>query len=564
MIKANTWVMVWAFLMSLAWLIPNHYQPWTSFHSDAWIACVGVLALLPVFYGREKKVTWPLFARVTFLLCFIPWVHYAGGLLAFVSQAWITSAYLFGFSLAIVVGSNLEKKKPGKLPDALLSAIFFASIASVGLSLGSWAEVLSVGVGDYLSMGYSGGRHYANIGQPNMLASLLLWGVIASLWAYSKKAICFEVALISGAFFVIGIVLTKSRMAYVAGLVVMFFVIFYARRIKSYRLVFFCLLLGCIFFIVAFFLPWMDAFFFQREVGAVYVRSAIHGDIRLTAWELFGDAIFNSPWIGYGWTEVVNAQISVAQKYPSMGGMFGHTHNLVLDFFVWLGIPLAVLVLAFFAGWLLHVLQKIRTQEDLLLMLLLVVVGVHSMFEYPLQYATFLLPTGIVIGVVGVRATVGYGVEINKIYLIGVFLAFVLLLFGVVRDYFRVEESYNKWRFERVGLVYPKEGVPDVPDVAHLTQFKYWFQMIRMRPHSQMSPSELALREKTVRAYPSPGAIYELALAYALNNQPDEAVYWLNRLCKLASEAECVTLRNAWNVQRSSNSVIERLPWPND
>lgn len=559
--KKNIGAVIWALLVSLAWLIPNHYQPWTSFHSDAWVALIGALTFLLLVFGRKKTLTWPLFAIVTFSLCFVPWIHYATGLLVFVSQAWMTSAYLLGFSLAIVVGANLEKRMPGVLPDALLGAMVFASIVSVGLSLGSWAEVLETGLNDYLSMGYSGGRHYANLGQPNMLASLLLWGVIGCFWAYSKKIINIQIVLVASAFLVLGIVLTKSRMAYVVGFVILSIVLIYERSIKLEKIKFISLILLAVFFLGVYFFQWMDVYFFQREGGAEYVRSALQGDVRLTAWELFLDAIWNRPWFGYGWTEVINAQIAVAHKFPSMGGMFGHTHNILLDIFVWLGIPLASLVVIFLVVWFGHVLKNIKNEQDLLLLLLLIVVGVHSMFEYPLQYATFLIPTGMVVGVIGVRVAMSFSVEINKSIVIGLILASTFLLFGLVRDYLRVEESYNKWRFERAGLVYPMASVPNVPDVIYLTQFKYWLEMVRIRPHTGMTQVELALREDVVRAYPSPGAIYELALAYALNGHPDNAIFWLNRLCKLANDLECAALKSAWNVQRDSNSLVEKILW---
>lgn len=555
---------VWAFLASLTWLIPNHYRPWTNFHSDAWMTIVAALTFFPLVCSKEKTIIWPLFASVAFLLGFVPWLHYFSGLLGFIGQAWIASSYLLAFSLAIVVSANLEKRMPGVVLSAFFGAIVLASIASVGLTLGSWAEVLETGLTDYLSMGYSGDRHYANLGQPNMLASLLLWGVIGCLWAYSKKIISIRVAIFASAYLVLGIVLTKSRTVYIAGALVIVVLVAYG-QFKNFKVVqLFCLSLLLMFFGGVHFFQWMDINVMARAQDAVYVRYASYGDVRFAAWTLFIDAIGDRPWFGYGWSEVVSAQIAVADRYPSLGGMFGHTHNLILDLCVWLGVPLASMVIVFLSGWLIAAIKRINKLDDLLLLLLLVVVGVHSMFEYPLQYASFLIPVGIVVGVVSERAALGLTAKVGRVFFGGICLVSTFLLFGLIGDYLKVEESYKKWRFDRAGLVYPIANVPSIPNLAFLNQFAHWFEMIRRRPHTQMTSSELDLRERTVKAYPSAGAMYEMALAYALNDRPEDAKYWLARVCKLTNSSECATLRGVWSIQQKNNAYLQNIDWPEE
>ena len=36
MTAAPRWLVAWAVAMSMTWLLPNHYPPWTTFQSDAW------------------------------------------------------------------------------------------------------------------------------------------------------------------------------------------------------------------------------------------------------------------------------------------------------------------------------------------------------------------------------------------------------------------------------------------------------------------------------------------------------------------------------------------------
>ena len=45
------WLALWACTLALGWLLPNHYRPWVSFHSDAWIAAVLLLGAAAVILG---------------------------------------------------------------------------------------------------------------------------------------------------------------------------------------------------------------------------------------------------------------------------------------------------------------------------------------------------------------------------------------------------------------------------------------------------------------------------------------------------------------------------------
>lgn len=559
----NIFAVTWAFLLGLAWLIPNHYRPWTSFHSDAWIAFVGLFLLVPVILTRTEVINLPSFSVLALLLAIVPWIHHSVGMIPFAGQAWVASTYLQGFGLAIIVGDNLGRRFNVLLPDALFGAILLASIVSVGLSLGSWAEVIDSGLDDYLSMGYSGGRHYANLGQPNMLGSLLLWGVVGCFWAYVRKTIGLKVAVLTSIFLVVGIVLTRSRTAYVAGIIVVCLQFIFWQKIKSKKI--YLLTAVCVggYLLWVPTLNWLDIHIFQRIEVVDYVRSATTGDIRLAAWKIFVDAITDSPWVGYGWTEVANAQIAVADRHPSLGGMFGHTHNLILDLFVWVGIPLGLFVLGYVLKWIFLAFRHMESEQDFLLLMVLVVIGIHSMLEYPLQYAIFLLPTGLFVGVVCNRIRTGYVLKSSAIFLAFISLCFTIQLAGIARDYSRIEDSYNKWRFDFSGLIYPNKNTPNIPEVLYLTHFRSWFEIVRNRPSSNMSELELSAREKAVRAFPSSGGIFELALAYALNEDAIKASYWLARVCKLSSETECINLQRAWRMEADKHPQLKLVQWPN-
>jgi hypothetical protein len=84
---------------------------------------------------------------------------------------------------------------------------------------------------------------------------------------------------------------------------------------------------------------------------------------------------------------------------------FTHTHNIVLNLFVELGVPIAMVVCALLLYALCTAVRRTLSTRDTALrsvrysaLALIGVIAVHSMLEYPLWYAYFLLPTAFLLG----------------------------------------------------------------------------------------------------------------------------------------------------------------------
>ena len=65
-----------------------------------------------------------------------------------------------------------------------------------------------------------------------------------------------------------------------------------------------------------------------------------------------------------------------------------------------------------------------------------------------------------------------------------------------------------------------------------------------------------------VGLYPSAGFFQRVAVALALNRQPEEAVLWLRRACHVVSQAQCAALKVAWENQALTRVEIKAVPWP--
>ncbi len=138
--------------------------------------------------------------------------------------------------------------------------------------------------------------------------------------------------------------------------------------------------------------------------GAVQLHKADPSSSRFGIWANTLSLIAQHPWFGVGWGEF-NFAWSLTPFPDRPVAFFDHTHNLPLNLLVELGIPLGTLVLALLSWslWRAFVACRVtpypassmvRTAFVMVLMM-----AVHSMLEYPLWYAYFLLPTAFMLGI---------------------------------------------------------------------------------------------------------------------------------------------------------------------
>ena len=207
-------------------------------------------------------------------------------------------------------------------------------------------------------------------------------------------------------------------------------------------------------------------------------------------------------------------------------------------------------------------LRAVSNAKDAILVMFLGVIGIHAMLELPLHYAYFLLPTGMVAGVLNSRIG-GRPIWTSPRWtLMGLWLAATLLLSIIVVDYFRVEASFQTLRFELARIGTLPQGKP--PKVIFLTQLRERIGFMRYEAKSGMSPDELAWLLQVVNAYPGGGVIYKAAKALALNDQPVEAQQWLKKICKISAVDECDLIKRVWAQDALSNPSIAAVPWPNE
>lgn len=551
------WLVGWALFLSVAWLLPNHYPPWSTFHMDAWIAIVLSLAAASVILRSAVPVVWHGLPVLVAVLGFVPGLQYGFGMVMLSGTAWISTAYLIGFLLALLAGAQWEAASPGQLADGLFLAIGVAALLSVGLQLHQW---LALDLLDIWSMGEGYGRPFANFGQPNQAATFLLWGLFAAAWGFVRQRIGMWTAFLVAIYLLFGLALTASRTAWVAVVMLILASWLWRRLWPDRRLPWAVTGLGLYFAACVMAVGWLNQVFLLSLPSDPMDIARVSSELRPLLWSVFFDAALQHPYFGYGWNQVGVAQLTVAPDHPPLHVLFLHSHNLFLDLILWCGIPVGLFVSAYLLRWLYLRLRAVGGAEDAVLLLFLLVVGNHAMLELPLHHAYFLLPAGLIMGALHVRLNARRILIVGRWSSVTIWFASVALLTLIIRDYSRVEVSYQALRFEWARVKTGIRGEP--PDVLLLTQWSEFIRLARFEPASGMSADDLDWMRKVVSTYPSIGAFHKLAVALAVNQRPSEAQLWLKRMCKIASEPQCAAVKLAWATQSLHSLPMAAVRWP--
>ncbi len=557
---SSFWLVVVALSASLGWLLPNNFPPLLSFHKEAW---VGLCLLAPsawVLWNRRESMPIHLLPIVVALCVGIPWLQYAGGLIPLFGDAWVQSLYLTGFLLALCVGEKWERDSPGQCLDLVFLAVAVASVVSTGIQLHQWLA-LKTEVGQWILGNGLPNRYYANLAQPNLLSSLLLLGVLACFWGYFRERIAGWVATTVSVFILFGVVLTASRTAWVSIFLLTVAAVLLRRKMPSGMKVWIAPALAAYFYLCSLAMPAINRFLSIPEHDFPLELRGINDTARLEGWKMLLDASTLQPWFGFGWGQIGQATFSVVARYPVQDGIFTHAHNLILDLILWNGYPLGLALTAFLAWWIWRVLRRADQIGQYVVIGAALVLGIHSLLEFPLTYAYFLLPLGFLLGTL--NTNLGFRpIVVAKAWMgIALWMMVAAALAVTIRDYLRVETSFYGLRFENRGIPSPIPKTP--PDVLVLTQWREVIAFSRNVPRSGLNESELDRMRDVVVTLPTPLTMNKLAANLALNNQPDEAFKWLTIGCKTYPQAMCESMAARWRQESLTNPLIAAVPWPN-
>ena len=265
----------------------------------------------------------------------------------------------------------------------------------------------------------------------------------------------------------------------------------------------------------------------DQATGNLLTRMAdTTGGGRVALYSNVWDLILQQPWLGWGWRELAYAHY--AQHFDNRFPMIlDNAHNLPLHLAVELGVPFALLVCGVLVWWVLRnqPWREVQPQRQLAWGVLLLI-GVHSLTEYPLWYGPFLMTAGLCVGLLcgplklPNKALASVSIALATLFLI----AFT---------------SYAGWDYYRVSQIYL---APEARNAAYAdntlakAQGSWLFgrqarfaELVTTPVTRQTAPRVLALAADLVHYSPEPRIIQALIESSTALHLDDVAMFHLAR-----------------------------------
>ena len=411
------------FLMVLAMSVPSRAWP----RSRAALALLGALTLTAM-----SALAASVFGAV-------PW-----------SLSLSSTGTILAAVLVVAVAASVQRAGlAGRGFGAFCIGLAIAGIASTVIGL---VQVFAPGLpdGNWVAIASIVGRATGNLRQPNHLSSLLLWSVVAVVWLGQRKTIDERLAAAAAVLFIYVVMLSASRTGAVGTITLAGWGLLDRRLSKRTRW-----LLGVM--PLLYLAMWEVTSLWATQSHAVFGGQARFGggvDLATNRYDIWANTlrlIASHPWFGVGFGDFNFAwTLTPFPNRPTE--FFDHTHNLLLNFAVEMGLPLAIVVIALmaYALWkaLGHAIADGREAGEgypvqRAAFVIVFLVAVHSMLEYPLWYAYFLLPTAFAFGLCVERPAArpaGVDEDLGSVTRPYVIAAMLLILGGTlaVYDYMRV------------------------------------------------------------------------------------------------------------------------------
>jgi O-antigen ligase len=329
-----------------------------------------------------------------------------GGLAAWglLRSGWSPETLALAASCAIVwlmAAFTGNQARQGSLVRVVAIVWLVAALVSTGAALLQYFG-LADALDPFVNVS-ANGEAFANLRQRNQFASLTAIGMAALLWlapGISRRWLAF----LGMAWLAAGDAATTSRTGLLELLLIGGATICWTGW-RSARLQLWAAAL-CAYLAAAFALPMLaDAAGLAQNPVWLRVTDADPCSSRLVLWSNVLHLIAQRPWLGWGWGELDYAHYTTLYGGTRFCDILDNAHNLPLHLAVELGIPAACALCGFVAWsvWRARPWSE-RDAGRQMAWTVLLVLGVHSMLEYPLWYAPFQMALGLALGLLSSSA----------------------------------------------------------------------------------------------------------------------------------------------------------------
>jgi O-antigen ligase len=452
--------------VALPWLNPFASSPSTAVIPLLVSWMMAACALLAVV---ELPLAKPRWTRVEVVVCAVLLAWLAASLLwvpqvvdRALTMGLVASLMCVWLMAAVGRRAAVDESLLRWLVAGLLAAAVISAVLGVLQHLGL-ARELSPWVNQPLK-----GDAFANLRQRNQFASLTSLGLVALLgWvaarakSHSMTPKCWALAFAVLNVLAAGVACSVSRTGAVqwalVGVLMAAWGWHSAKRDAAFGngLVWLALAAPVLVAVWSVVMPWLalqttgewGASMILRVTGQAQDYAACGG--RRVLWANVLTMIAQHPWLGWGWGETDYAHFMTGYSSMRFCDMLDNAHDFPLHLALEFGVPFALAVLALIGAW---ILRRTPWREQhawrVMAWCLMVVVGLHSLLEYPLWYGPFQMTLGLAIGLLWAAPNAAVKQEAQE----GPMLVAALLFIGCL---------YAAWDFNRVGQIYRQAASRD-------------------------------------------------------------------------------------------------------
>lgn len=496
------------------------------------------LCALPLLVSKSYWQQ-PEIPRIVLLpigMMFLLIVQYLLGKIISFDQTLLLTMYFLWAALLVMLGHRLRVELG--LP---LLALVLATFLTLGAELSALSGILQHyrwhTLLDSVVTVKTSSAVYGNIAQPNHFANYIALGLASVGLLYIRLSLRAwqTMLLVTPLLFVL--VLSGSRGAWLYLFFMAGMTYLWQRRDKSFLpLLRYVLLLLLGFALMQFVvqIPWLAGASGKITSVERMFAEAGTGSIRLYLWKESLLIFSQFPLLGAGFGQFAwqHFQWGGELQNITITGLYNNAHNLVMQLAAETGLAGLSILFGTLGVWLWQSCHEHRTIYQWWGYVVLAVLGVHSLLEYPLWYAYFI---GIAAFALGMMESKTYRLELRNL---GRLSVSVMLLLGVL-SLVQLFQGYKK--LELALLVRPTSGIDatytprlrdsllGVYDYALLRPYAELFMSGMIEVSADHLADKLALNEHALRFVPIAPVAYRQAWLLALSDRPDDAKIQLLR-----------------------------------
>jgi hypothetical protein len=282
------------------------------------------------------------------------------------------------------------------------------------------------------------------------------------------------------------------------------------------------------------------------------------GGGRLRIWATVIEGLMQSPWVGYGWSQVSRAGLAGSVYHFTGESMLRQSHSVPLDLMIWTGIPIGLALIGIVVVWWVRQVVSCDSGERAVVLAAVSFMLMYSLIEFPLESFFFLVPFGLLVG--GLEAwspkvplahapRAGIGIVLGGVAALG-------LAVGV--EYLDVEQASRDGRMAAAGFgrlqPLPAPVLLDEP----IEYIRFW----RTQASPGMPRETLDWMRRVAGRNPAPPTLLRYATALGLNGQPEEATRTLVALCNMHSATRCDEGRKSWAALQGRFAPLGPVAYP--